>query len=50
MVRRKFVHYTIVPHTAFDWCVNTSSSNSFTVGLREIDVGDNDDLTVNLTP
>lgn len=39
-----------VTDRVFDWCVNTSSSDSFTVGLREIDVGDNDDYTVNLIP
>jgi hypothetical protein len=37
-----------VPPTAFDWCWNTDSNVAFSVGFREIDVGDNDDFTVNL--
>jgi uncharacterized membrane protein len=39
-----------VPHQAFDWCVDTSSSDSRDVGLREIDIDGNDDYTVNLVP
>jgi uncharacterized membrane protein len=37
-----------VPPTAFDWCWNTGSNVASPVGFREIDVGDNDDFTVNL--
>ncbi len=40
----------MVPYEAFDWCVNTSCSDCFRVGLRELDVDDNDDYTVNLIP
>jgi uncharacterized membrane protein len=39
-----------VPHQAFDWCVNTSSSDAFVVGLRQLDIDSNDDYTVNLVP
>jgi uncharacterized membrane protein len=39
-----------VPHQAFDWCVNTSGTGARIVGLREIDVDDNDDVTLNLVP
>jgi len=39
-----------VPFEAFDWCVDTSSTDSFVVGLRELDIGGNDDYTVNLVP
>jgi uncharacterized membrane protein len=37
-----------VPPQAFDWCENTSSTQARTVGMRELDVGDNDDYTLNL--
>ncbi len=37
-----------VPFSAFDWCWNTGSTNEFSAGFREIDVGDNDDYTVTL--
>jgi uncharacterized membrane protein len=39
-----------VPFEAFDWCVDTASTDGFTVGLRELDVDGNDDMTVNLVP
>jgi uncharacterized membrane protein len=35
-----------VPINAFDWCENTGSSTSRTIGMRELDVGDNDDFTL----
>jgi uncharacterized membrane protein len=37
-----------VPPTAFDWCWDTDSNVASPIGFREIDVGDNDDFTVNL--
>lgn len=33
-----------VRHHAFDWCVDTSGSDSRDVGLREIDIDGNDDV------
>ena len=42
--------HIMVPQQAFDWCVNTSSTSARSVGLRQIDVGDHDDYTVNLVP
>jgi uncharacterized membrane protein len=41
---------TIVANGAFDWCENTGSTDSRTVGMRQLDIGDNDDFTLNLTP
>ena len=40
---------TQVPHRAFDWCLNTGSTDSRQVGFRVFDVGDSDDVTVSLT-
>jgi len=40
---------TNVSNDRFDWCINTGSSNSRNVGFRELDIGDNDDVTLNLT-
>ena len=40
----------IVPDHAFDWCTNTADTSSRTIGMREVDVGDVDNYTVNLTP
>ncbi len=40
---------TAVPYERFDWCVNTASTTSRDVGFRELDVGDNDGVTVNLS-
>jgi len=34
-----------VPHTAFDWCEKTANTDSRTIGMRELDVGDSDDYT-----
>jgi uncharacterized membrane protein len=39
-----------VPDRVFDWCSNTSSTDSRTVGMRQLDVGDSDNYIVNLTP
>jgi uncharacterized membrane protein len=39
-----------VPYTAFDWCWNTGSTDEVDAGFRELDIGDNDDYTVNLVP
>ena len=40
-----------VYHGAFNSCLNIGSTAAYaTVGLREIDVGDNDDFTMTLTP
>jgi uncharacterized membrane protein len=36
----------IVPHIAFDWCSDTANTDSRTIGMRELDVGDNDDYTL----
>lgn len=41
---------TDVPDRAFNWCINTGSSDSRQIGFRVLDVQDNDDYTVNLTP
>lgn len=40
----------VVPHTAFDWCSDTGSTDSRVVGLRELDIDSNDNYTVNLVP
>ena len=40
----------IVPHIAFDWCENTANTDSRRVGMRELDVGSNDDYTVTFVP
>ena len=37
-----------VPNRAFDWCATTSSSDSRTVGLREVCTGNFANYTVNL--
>jgi len=42
--------HVLVPPRRFDWCLNTSSTDAFSVGLRLIDVGGYDDYTVNLLP
>ncbi len=39
-----------VPHTAYDWCEWTANTDSRDVGFRLLDIGDNDDYTVNLVP
>lgn len=43
--------FTCIPQTAFDWCLNTCDTNPETrnLGLREVDIGDYDTYTVNLT-
>ncbi|GKS69361.1 hypothetical protein W03_13650 [Nitrosomonas sp. PY1] len=41
---------TYVPSTAFDWCLNTGSTNSRIVGFREKYIGTSNNYTVNLTP
>jgi uncharacterized membrane protein len=38
-----------VPDEAFSMCEKTASSQDRTVGLREIDVGDNQDYQINLS-
>jgi uncharacterized membrane protein len=40
----------VVPHTAFDWCVDTANTDSFDVGMRELDIGGNDDYTLTFVP
>jgi uncharacterized membrane protein len=37
-----------VPQEAFDWCEWTDSNTARGVGYRLLDIGDNDDFTVNL--
>lgn len=37
-----------VPPTAFDWCEWTASTASRDVGFRLQDIGDNDDVTINI--
>lgn len=37
-----------VPPTRFDWCINTGSTNSRTVGFRPVYTGDYDNYTVGL--
>lgn len=37
-----------VTNRAFDWCENVSSTDARDVGYRLLDIGDNDDYTVNL--
>ncbi|MGA9843911.1 MAG: DUF1036 domain-containing protein [Nitrososphaeraceae archaeon] len=37
-----------VRNAAFQWCENTGTLDSFIAGFRVIDIGDNDDFTVNL--
>jgi uncharacterized membrane protein len=39
-----------VPHTVFDWCANTSSTDARQVGMREICTGNYNNYTINLTP
>ena len=39
-----------VPHIAFDWCSSTGSSDSRTVGMRELDIHDNDTYTLTFVP
>jgi hypothetical protein len=41
---------THVPHHAFDWCERRGETGARIVGLREVDVGGNDDYTINLVP
>ena len=38
-----------VPSIAFDWCSDTASTDSRTIGMRELDIG-SDDYTLNFTP
>jgi uncharacterized membrane protein len=42
---------TSVPTTIFDWCLNTSNSDpaTRTLGFREVNVGGNNNYTINLT-
>jgi uncharacterized membrane protein len=43
--------YTVyVTDQAFDSCVDIGSTESRVVGFRELDIGDNDDYTLTLTP
>lgn len=37
-----------VPLRAFDWCANTSSTDSRTIGMREICTGNNNNYTLTL--
>jgi uncharacterized membrane protein len=39
-----------VPPTAFDWCEWTANTQSFDVGYRLLDIGNNDNFTLSLTP
>jgi uncharacterized membrane protein len=41
-------YFTQAPQEAFDWCYNTGSTDSRTLGMRELDIGDNDNYTVTL--
>jgi uncharacterized membrane protein len=41
-------YFTNVPSEAFDWCENTGSTTSRSLGFRELDIGDNDDYTLTL--
>jgi uncharacterized membrane protein len=41
---------TDVPNQAFDWCIDTSNSQSRQVGLREIDTGGADNYQATLLP
>ena len=43
-------YFTDVPNEAFDWCENTGSSTSRSLGFRELDIGDNDNYTLTLVP
>jgi len=40
----------VVPYTAFDWCVDTANTDSLDVGMRELDIGGNDDYTLTFVP
>jgi uncharacterized membrane protein len=40
----------VVPNIAFDWCIDTANSDSFTVGMRELDIGGNDTYTLTFVP
>ncbi len=40
----------MAPSRAFDWCEWTSSSDASQIGFRLLDVGDDDDHTLNLSP
>ena len=40
----------IVPHIAFDWCIDTANTDSRQVGMRELDVDSNDDYTLTFVP
>jgi uncharacterized membrane protein len=44
------VPHILVPYEPFRWCVSTSSTDSRDVGLREVDVGKSNDVTVSLFP
>lgn len=37
-----------LPHQRFDWCKNTSSTDSRTVGMRLLDIGSSDNFTLTL--
>jgi uncharacterized membrane protein len=41
---------TQIPDRAFDWCINTGSSDSREIGFRVLDIDSNDDFTLNLVP
>lgn len=41
-------HFTQAPHKAFDLCFNTGSTDSRSLGMRELDIGDNHNYTVRL--
>ena len=39
-----------VPDRAFDWCEHTADTSSRTVGMRQLDVDDNDNYNLRLVP
>ncbi len=41
-------YFTQAPHEPFDLCFNTGSTNSRSLGMRELDIGNNDNYTVTL--
>lgn len=40
----------LVPSTAFDWCINTSSTDARSIGMREICTGNFNSYTLTLNP
>jgi len=44
------VYDEVVPYIAFDWCSDVANTDSFSVGMRELDINGNDDYTLTFVP